>query len=88
MQAPRGAHVFTLAGDIVSVDQVIERIGAIVPGARIDTAGAPLPIATMFPVDPTLEELLPDLPHTSLIEGLRQTVDFYRQPASPPVHKK
>ncbi|MFM0175083.1 NAD-dependent epimerase/dehydratase family protein [Paraburkholderia sediminicola] len=82
VQAPRGAHAFTLAGDIVSVDQVVERIGVIVPGACIDTAGAPLPIATSFPVDPTLEELLPGLPHTSLDEGLRQTVDFYRQPAS------
>ncbi|MGE8164340.1 NAD-dependent epimerase/dehydratase family protein [Paraburkholderia sp. NPDC080076] len=88
VRAPRSAHVFTLAGDIVSVDQVIERIGVIVPGACIDTTGAPLPIATSFPVDPTLEELLPDLPHTSLDEGLRQTVDFYRQPASFHIYTK
>ncbi|WP_168791410.1 NAD-dependent epimerase/dehydratase family protein [Paraburkholderia aromaticivorans] len=80
VRAPHGAHVFTLAGDIVSVDQVVERIGVIVPGACIDTAGSPLPIATSFPVDTALEELLPGLPHTPLDEGLRQTVAFYRQP--------
>ncbi|MFM0146797.1 NAD-dependent epimerase/dehydratase family protein [Paraburkholderia sp. RL18-085-BIA-A] len=77
-EAPRGANVFTLAGDIVSVDQVIERIGEIVPGARIDAAGEPLPIATSFPVDPALADLLPGLPHTPLDQGLRQTVAFYR----------
>ncbi|CAD6531159.1 NAD-dependent epimerase/dehydratase family protein [Paraburkholderia metrosideri] len=75
---PRGAHVFTLAGDIVAMDRVIGQIGAIVPGARIDAQGAPLPIATSFPVDPSLAQLLPDLPHTSLENGLRDTVAFYR----------
>jgi UDP-glucose 4-epimerase len=80
LAAPRGAHAFTLAGDIVTVDQVIGQIGAIVPGARIAAAGAPLPIATSFPADPSLAELLPDLPHTPLEQGLRQTVAFYRSP--------
>ncbi|SDR23210.1 Nucleoside-diphosphate-sugar epimerase [Paraburkholderia fungorum] len=76
--APRGAHAFTLAGDIVEVNEVIARIGAIVPSARIDANGAPLPIATSFPADPLLAQWLPDLPHTSLEQGLRETVAFYR----------
>jgi nucleoside-diphosphate-sugar epimerase len=76
--APRGAHAFTLAGDIVAVTEVIERIGAIVPGARIEADGTPLPIATSFPADPLLAQLLPDLPHTPLEQGLRDTVAFYR----------
>jgi nucleoside-diphosphate-sugar epimerase len=73
-----GAHAFTLAGEIASVASVIDRISTLVPDARIDAAGAPLPIATAFPHDPALDRLLPDLPHTSLDEGLRQTVAFYR----------
>ncbi|CAG9191054.1 NAD-dependent epimerase/dehydratase [Paraburkholderia sabiae] len=74
-----GAHAFTLAGEIASVASVIDRISTLVPDARIDAAGAPLPIATAFPHDPALDRLLPDLPHTSLDEGLRQTVAFYRR---------
>jgi nucleoside-diphosphate-sugar epimerase len=74
-----GAHAFTLAGEIASVASVIDRISTIAPDARIDAAGAPLPIATAFPHDPALDRLLPGLPHTSLHEGLRQTVAFYRQ---------
>lgn len=78
LEAPRGAHAFTLAGDIVAVDQVIGQIGAIVPAARIRADGAPLPIATSFAAEPSLAQWLPDLPHTSLEQGLRQTVAFYR----------
>jgi len=73
-----GAHAFTLAGEIASVQTVIDGIGTIVPGARIDAAGAALPIATAFPHDPALARLLPGLPQTSLKAGLRQTVAFYR----------
>ncbi|BEU25997.1 NAD(P)-dependent oxidoreductase [Paraburkholderia sp. 22B1P] len=73
-----GAHAFTLAGEIASVQTVIDGIGTIVPGARIDAAGAALPIATAFPHDPALARLLPGLPQTSLEAGLRQTVAFYR----------
>ena len=57
---------------------VIARIGAIVPGARIEANGAPLPIATAFPADPLLAQWLPGLPHTPLEQGLRETVAFYR----------
>ena len=74
----QGAHVFTLAGEIVSVDTVIERLSELVPTARLSAAGAPLPIATEFPHDPALDRLLPGLPATSLEDGLRQTLAFYR----------
>ncbi|MBR8192845.1 NAD(P)-dependent oxidoreductase [Burkholderia vietnamiensis] len=74
-----GAHAFTLAGEITPVNTLIERIAAIVPGARLDAGGPPLPIATAFPDDPALERLLPGLPRTALDDGLRQTVAFYRR---------
>ncbi|MBP0592258.1 NAD(P)-dependent oxidoreductase [Paraburkholderia sp. LEh10] len=73
-----GAHAFTLAGELASVKTVIDTIATIAPGARIDAAGSPLPIATAFPHDSALERLLPGLPRTSVEAGLRQTVDFYR----------
>lgn len=78
LAASRGAHAFTLAGDIVTMDQLIGQIGAIVPGARIAASGTPLPITTSFPADPSLAQLLPDLPRTSIEQGLRDTVAFYR----------
>jgi hypothetical protein len=37
-----------------------------------------LPIATSFPDDPALARMLPGLAKTPLIDGLRQTVAFYR----------
>jgi nucleoside-diphosphate-sugar epimerase len=75
----RGAHAFTLAGEIASVETVIAQIESIAPGARIDAAGAPLPITTSFPADPELARLLPGLQQTSLEDGLRQTVAFYQE---------
>jgi nucleoside-diphosphate-sugar epimerase len=73
-----GAHVFTLAGEIASVDTVVAQISTLAPGARLDASGSVLPIATEFPDDPMLARLLPGLPATSLEEGLRQTIAFYR----------
>ncbi|RKP53318.1 NAD-dependent epimerase/dehydratase family protein [Pararobbsia silviterrae] len=81
LHAFEGAHAFTLAGEIMSVQTVIDRIVSIVPDARLDAAGAPLPIATAFPHDDRLSTLLPNLPHTSLDDGLSQTVAFYRAQA-------
>lgn len=78
LQTVTGAHAFTLAGDITPMNDVIAHLADIAPGAQIDAAGAPLPIATYFPDDPELARLLPNLPKTPLIEGLRRTVAFYR----------
>jgi hypothetical protein len=57
---------------------VIATLTQIAPDARIDATGAPLPIATSFPDDPALARMLPGLAKTPLIDGLRQTVAFYR----------
>ena len=73
-----GAHAFTLAGEMTPVGALIDRIETIVPGAQIDANGPALPIATAFPLDPALARVLPGLPKTSLEQGLRETVAFYR----------
>ncbi|WP_321961381.1 NAD(P)-dependent oxidoreductase [Paraburkholderia sp. J7] len=73
-----GAHAFTLAGEMTPVATLIDKIEAIVPGARIAANGPALPIATDFPHDPSLARLLPDLQQTALEHGLGETVAFYR----------
>jgi len=73
-----GAHAFTLAGEMTPVGALIDRIETIVPGAQINANGPALPIATAFPHDPALARVLPGLPQTSLDQGLRETVAFYR----------
>jgi len=78
-----GAHAFTLAGEITSISTLIDRITAIVPDAQIDASGPPLPIASAFPHDPALARLLPGLSRTSLEDGLRETVAFYRHSHQP-----
>lgn len=73
-----GARAFTLAGDITPIDGLIDALTRIAPEARIDAAGPPLPIASSFPSEDELAALFPGLQKTPLIEGLQQTVDFYR----------
>lgn len=74
-----GAHVFTMAGDITPINAVIDILADISPEARIDAVGPPLPITTRFPIDEALARLFPQLQKTPLLEGLRQTVAFYRR---------
>lgn len=76
---PKGAHAFSLAGVVASTDEIIAAIREIVPEAQIAAAGEPLPL---FPTldEGTLREVFPDLPRTSLREGTRRTIEFYRSP--------
>ena len=75
-----GPLVFNLPGVPTTTDEVIDAIRRIVPGAAIDAAGPPLPIAP--DVDPgDLAEVLPGLARTSLDDGLAETVAFYRRTA-------
>lgn len=74
----RGAHVFNLRGEVVSVPRIIAEIEALVPGARISATGAGLPVAAHIAAhDPT--PVLGTLPHTSLRDGLARTVQHYRR---------
>jgi UDP-glucose 4-epimerase len=80
-QTPSGAHVFSLQGVIASTDEIIATIRTTIPGARIDATGAPLPFS------PTLDEgdlrtVFAGLPQTSLAEGTRKTIEFYREHAA------
>lgn len=76
----RGAHALTLVGEVARVDDVISQIEAQCPGARIDAAGPPVPIAARLAASDVASVLGP-LPATPLADGLRQTLDFYRRAA-------
>ncbi len=75
-----GAHVFNVAGDIVEMSELISIFESIRPGAsQLITAGGPeVPVAYQMD-DSQLRELVPDIPRTSLVDGIRKTVDFFEK---------
>ncbi|HEY65512.1 MAG TPA: NAD-dependent epimerase/dehydratase family protein [Caldilineae bacterium] len=74
-----GAAVFNLRGEVVSVEDIIEAIDAAVPGARrlITHSGQQIPIAPSLD-DHGLRELLSEVPHTPLREGVACTAERFR----------
>ncbi len=80
-QPPPGAHVFSLQGVIASTDDIIAAIRELVPNARIDATGTPLPFAPELD-EGALRTVFPALPKTSLREGTAKTVEFYRTHAA------
>ncbi len=75
-----GAHVFNLAGEIVSMEQLIELLDKIRPGAAklISAAGNQVPVA--FRMDATaIHEKLPGLPQTPLEEGARKSIEIFEK---------
>jgi UDP-glucose 4-epimerase len=72
-----GAHVFNLPGAMATADDVVAEIHRQVPQAQIDAIGPTLPHAANISRDPDLDRLLPNLPRTSLAEGLRATIAYY-----------
>jgi len=76
-RAPEGAHVFNLHGDTVEVADVVARIEELVPEATISVAGAPIPIPPELDGG-AIERAVPDLPHTALADGVRETLERFR----------
>ena len=79
LRAPaEGAHVFNLAGTVISMHDLIEEIDAIRPGSAqlLSFDGPQVPVA--YRVDDTkLQQSVPDLPKTSLNEGIRRTLEVF-----------
>jgi nucleoside-diphosphate-sugar epimerase len=73
-----GAHVFNLRGEIATIDQIMEMIRGLVPGAVLSAAGDPLPVAAEIEAHDT-SAVLGVLPRTALADGLARTVAFYRE---------
>ena len=77
LREPDGAHVFNLPGEVVSNDDVVAAVRAVVPDARIGIDGPELPFAEDIG-EGDLRRVFPDLPATSLRDGIRRTIALYR----------
>ncbi|BDE06751.1 nucleoside-diphosphate sugar epimerase [Vulcanimicrobium alpinum] len=74
---PDGAHVFSLQGQLATMDEVLAAIRAVIPGAEVRAEGAPLMFAAAVDEAP-LHALFPGVQRTPLADGTRATIDFYR----------
>ncbi|MGV3723949.1 MAG: NAD-dependent epimerase/dehydratase family protein [Actinomycetota bacterium] len=78
-EAPAGASVADLPGEQATSEEFVQAIAAAVPEAAqlLDVSGPEIP--TNVPTDPQyITRIFPDWEVTSLREGARRTVDFYR----------
>lgn len=82
LEAPPGAHVVDLEGPMATVEDVVAAIEAAAPGAaaRLRIDGPVIP-AHAPPHPHFIRHLLPNWRTTNLAEGIRRTVDWYRQNA-------
>lgn len=74
---PDGAHTFNLPGEVASNDDVVAAVRAVVPSATIGIDGPVLPFAEDIG-EGDLRRVFPDLPATSLRDGMRRTIELYR----------
>jgi nucleoside-diphosphate-sugar epimerase len=81
LETPPGADVVDLPGEAADVNEVITAIAAVEPEAtsRLSASGPPIP-AHLPPNPRFISELYPDWKTTSLADGIRRTVEFYRVP--------
>jgi UDP-glucose 4-epimerase len=82
-ETPDGAFAFSLQGQLATIDEVVAAIRTEVPAADIRAEGAPLPIAAEVDESPMLARF-PGVPRTSLADGTRRTIDYYRRAAAVP----
>jgi len=74
----QGAHVFNLQGTVVSMQEIIDIIDDLRPGAKdlLSFEGPQVPVA--YRVDDSgLRAKIPDLPKTPLIDGFRKTLEHF-----------
>jgi len=79
LETPPGTHLVDLPGEVVDIDKVLSAILATVPEAssRLSAQGPIIP--THAPPHPRfISTLYPDWKTTSLSEGMRRTIGFYR----------
>jgi nucleoside-diphosphate-sugar epimerase len=77
-ETPDGAHAFSLQGQLATMDDVLAAIHAVVPDAQVKAEGPELMFAAQLDEEP-LHALLPNLERTPLLEGTRDTIEFYQK---------
>lgn len=80
LTTPPGSNVVDLPSDPTTTEEFVEAIVRIVPDAasRLSVSGAAIP-SNIPPKPRFIGELFADWQPTSLAEGVRKTVEFYRQ---------
>lgn len=75
-----GAPVFNLAGDVIRMDDFIQVLDRVRPGAaRLITASGPqVPVAYRMD-DAQLRSYLPGIPKTPLVDGVRKTMELFER---------
>lgn len=79
LETPPGAVVVDLPSEPATVEQLVQAIDTVIPGSatRITIAGPELP-RNDSPRDKVITQILPDWRPTSIADGIRKTIDFYR----------
>lgn len=77
LETPPGAAVVDLPSEAASVADFLEAIRTVVPGAALAAEGSPIPL-NRPPHPRPITTVFPDWRETSLAEGVRRTVGFYR----------
>ena len=77
VQPFKGAHAFSLVGEMVEVADIAAAIEKVAPDAEISFEGPSIPVHPNI-IPGAVEKLLGALPHTSLTEGIRRTVTHYQ----------
>ncbi len=75
-----GAHVFNLAGDVISMENFIGVLDQVRPGAKqlITASGPQVPVANQMD-DSRLRSHVPDLPNTTLEAGIRKSIALFER---------
>ena len=75
-----GAHVFNLAGDVIDMNDFIQLLDSVRPGAAklISTSGKPVPVAYRMDAS-RLHSHVPGIPKTSLESGVAETLEIYER---------
>lgn len=73
-----GAHVFNLAGDLVRMEDLVNTLEQLRPGAAtlISAEGPQVPVAYQMD-DGRLRAFVPDLPRTGLTAGMEKTLSLF-----------
>lgn len=82
LETPPGAQLADLPGQVASTEEFQDAIIAVIPAARslLSVNGPAIP--SNIPPHPNfINKLFPDWQATSLADGVRQTIDFYRRRA-------
>ncbi len=79
-ECPAGSTVVDLPGEQATTEEFVHAIESVVPGSvgRIQVSGPAIPANTP-PRPQYITKLFADWRPTSLLEGVRRTVEFYRQ---------